>query len=101
MTLERLLNMSIEVLYPQNFYTPKQISGYAPAVGRGRWWGCGAFVSYTCMYVCMYMVLGALPQTLHRDLPLESSASRLRPLSTLPAVPDYASDSCTHCQLLY
>ena len=33
MTSERLLNMSIEVLYLlQNFYTPKQSSGYAPGV---------------------------------------------------------------------
>ena len=34
MTPERLLNMSIKVLYlHKNFYTsPKQISGYAPAV---------------------------------------------------------------------
>jgi len=33
MTSERLLDMSIKVLYiPQNFYTsPKQIYGYAPA----------------------------------------------------------------------
>ena len=27
--------MSFEALYPQNFYTPKQISGYAPGGGRG------------------------------------------------------------------
>jgi len=33
MTLERLLNMSIKVLYlPKNFIPPKQISGYAPNV---------------------------------------------------------------------
>jgi len=31
MTSEQLLSMSIKVLYlPKNFYTPKQISGYAP-----------------------------------------------------------------------
>jgi len=35
MTSERLLNMSIEVLYlPRNFYTPpKKSSGYAPGTG--------------------------------------------------------------------
>jgi len=34
MTSERLLNMTIDVLYPQNFYTPKQISGNAPPGGN-------------------------------------------------------------------
>jgi len=28
--------MSFEALYPQNFYTPKQISGYAPGGGAGQ-----------------------------------------------------------------
>jgi len=32
MTSERLLNVSIKVFTPKNFYTsPKQISGYAPS----------------------------------------------------------------------
>jgi len=32
MTSERLLNMSIKFYTSQKFYTPKQISGYAPAI---------------------------------------------------------------------